>query len=446
MYELLYVYEFNLYMYQLGVKPMDNRSAGEVLAEVRKSLGWSQAKLAETLGFSTVLISKIESGVRAPSEAFIQALTSHLPEKAEAVQAAAGSEAHSDKRKSGSLKVVDAMKLAKKNGERANRLKARAENAKNAADEIAQLLDENVKEFYREVVVPFSRFMTRVPDLPEDVIVHADVQSSHANPEFSDALKDSQLNIGKSIFSLLGAGLLGSGAGVAVGAGAATATYMTVASIAMASTGAAISGLSGAAATSATLAAIGGGSLAAGGLGMAGGTALLTGLVALPVIAAVAVAVLASGGRILEKQKSVEQKIQQAETDFEANEVIVRRFVTRAGRINEILTVALLAARNHRRTIERALPDQGDIAWSELGPSKEAAVRRVAEIVLACLTVIALPIGMNLKQGVPKDAMHAEIVDENSVPELAPELEVRSELENEFIDYAIEQSFSQVAR
>lgn len=183
--------------------------------------------------------------------------------------------------------------------------------------------------------------------------------------------------------------------------------------------------------------------MAAGGLGIAGGTALLTGLVALPVIAAVAGAVLASGGRILEKQKSIEQKIQQAETDFEANEVIVRRFVTRAGRINEILTVALLAARNHRRTIERALPDQGALAWSEL---EQASVRRVAEIVLACLTVLALPIGMNLKQGAPKDAMQAEIVDENSVPQIAPELDAGGELENEFIDYAIEQSFSQVAR
>ncbi|KQV07075.1 helix-turn-helix domain-containing protein [Leifsonia sp. Root112D2] len=425
---------------------MGNRSAGEVLAEARKSLGWSQAKLAETLGFSTVLISKIESGVRTPSEAFIQALSSHLPEKAEAVQEAAGSETHPDKRKNASLKIVDAMKLAKKNGERANRLKSRAEHAQREADEIAQHLDERVNEFDREVVDPFSRLVSRVTDLPDDVIMHADLQPSRANPEFSDALKDSQLKTSKSIVSLLGAGVLGSGAGAAVGAGAATATYMTVASIAMASTGAAISSLSGAAATSATLAAIGGGSLAAGGLGIAGGTALLTGIVALPVIAVAAGAVLASGGRVLEKQKSVEQKIQQAETDFEANEVILRRFVARAGRINEILSVALLAARNHRRTIERALPDQSDVAWSELDPSTQASVRRVAEIVLACLTVLALPIGMNLKQGAPKDAMHAEIVDENSVPQIAPELEAGRELENEFIDYAIEESFGQVVR
>jgi hypothetical protein len=62
------------------------------------------------------------------------------------------------------------------------------------------------------------------------------------------------------------------------------------------------------------------------------------------------------------------------------------------------------------------------------------------------LTVLALPIGMNLKQGAPEDAMHAEITDEDSVPQIAPKLEAGPELENEFIDHAIEESFSQVAR
>lgn len=54
--------------------------------------------------------------------------------------------------------------------------------------------------------------------------------------------------------------------------------------LAFASTGTAISALSGSAATNATLAFFGGGSLAAGGLGMAGGTAVLGGLVAGPAL------------------------------------------------------------------------------------------------------------------------------------------------------------------
>ena len=74
---------------------------------------------------------------------------------------------------------------------------------------------------------------------------------------------------------------------LALGAGglAGVAAYGGAMTFAAASTGTAISALSGAAATNATLAWFGGGSLAAGGLGMAGGTVVLGGLVAGPVLA-----------------------------------------------------------------------------------------------------------------------------------------------------------------
>ena len=73
----------------------------------------------------------------------------------------------------------------------------------------------------------------------------------------------------------------------ALGSGglAGMAVYGGVGWMAAASTGTAISTLSGAAATNATLAWLGGGSLATGGLGMAGGTMVLGGIVAGPVLA-----------------------------------------------------------------------------------------------------------------------------------------------------------------
>ena len=76
----------------------------------------------------------------------------------------------------------------------------------------------------------------------------------------------------------------GAVAGTAGGALAAFGAYGAAQALAFASTGTAISALSGAAATNATLAFFGGGSLAAGGLGMAGGTAVLGGLVAGPAL------------------------------------------------------------------------------------------------------------------------------------------------------------------
>lgn len=76
----------------------------------------------------------------------------------------------------------------------------------------------------------------------------------------------------------------GAVAGTAGGALAAFGAYGAAQALAVASTGTAISTLSGAAATNATLAFFGGGSLATGGLGMAGGTAVLGGLVAGPAL------------------------------------------------------------------------------------------------------------------------------------------------------------------
>ena len=75
---------------------------------------------------------------------------------------------------------------------------------------------------------------------------------------------------------LLG-GIGGATVGTAGGFAAAGATTSAVMALGTASTGTAISSLSGVAATNATLAALGGGSLAAGGGGMALGTAILGG-------------------------------------------------------------------------------------------------------------------------------------------------------------------------
>lgn len=88
----------------------------------------------------------------------------------------------------------------------------------------------------------------------------------------------------RSLVNFAGSLAGGAVAGTAGGALAAFGAYGAAQALAFASTGTAISALSGAAATNATLAFFGGGSLAAGGLGMAGGTAVLGGFVAGPAL------------------------------------------------------------------------------------------------------------------------------------------------------------------
>ena len=96
----------------------------------------------------------------------------------------------------------------------------------------------------------------------------------------------------------------GAAAGVAGGALTAMGAYGAAMIFASASTGTAISALSGAAATNATLAFFGGGSLATGGLGMAGGMAVLGGLVAGPALMVMGMITEAKSHEKLEKALS----------------------------------------------------------------------------------------------------------------------------------------------
>lgn len=115
------------------------------------------------------------------------------------------------------------------------------------------------------------------------------------------------------VYSVNAIGVLGSvaGAGVA-GVSAGFAVYGGVMTFAAASTGTAISTLSGAAASNAALAAIGGGAISAGGLGVAGGTALLGVAVVAPVLAVAGWAYAKHGEEALSSAKKNSQEMWEA--------------------------------------------------------------------------------------------------------------------------------------
>ncbi len=126
---------------------------------------------------------------------------------------------------------------------------------------------------------PLERFIT----------LFKQVKNVERHSEGIDDLKKFQIDE-KSIAQLekisisakeIGASVVGGGI---VGGVAAAGAYGLAGTIGIASTGAAISGLSGAAASSATLAWLGGGALAAGGGGVALGTAVLGGIVVAPAV------------------------------------------------------------------------------------------------------------------------------------------------------------------
>ena len=114
----------------------------------------------------------------------------------------------------------------------------------------------------------FSDLFERIKNRPE----FADIKLGNVSIPKFDGEEIKKVSVGASV--LIG-GFGGATLGTAGGFAASGATTAVVMAIGSASTGTAISSLSGIAATNATLAALGGGSLAAGGGGIALGTTIL---------------------------------------------------------------------------------------------------------------------------------------------------------------------------
>lgn len=168
----------------------------------------------------------------------------------------------------------------------AKRLNARAQEI---VDDSQKELNSQ-REYTNNEIENFAKF--KIDIFNDEITEYVDIFEKIKNIEFDDAIsKDDDIVVDSKEFealktdvlnikSVIGGGVSSLGAGALAGFGA----YGSVGLLATASTGTAISLLSGVAATNATLAWLGGGSLASGGLGMAGGTMVLGGLVAGPAL------------------------------------------------------------------------------------------------------------------------------------------------------------------
>jgi hypothetical protein len=129
--------------------------------------------------------------------------------------------------------------------------------------------------------------------------------------------------------------------GLLSSAGAASifsfATTGAVTALGTASTGAAISGLSGAAANSAMLAALGGGSLAAGGGGMALGSIVLGGITVGPAMAFGGIAIAAEGEKALTKIMELKGQVKQAIAEIFLREAVLDGISQRLLELSTIL-------------------------------------------------------------------------------------------------------------
>ena len=232
-----------------------------------------------------------------------------------------GVDAHSDNKKARSLR-----KKAKRKFDKAtSKLEWAREECNSELESLGELRFELLDRSLGRFVSLFREFR----DL--DLLGQAEL-GQLGTADFSKEKLEEMRAQSMAAGEVLGAGVGALGAGALAGMGSYGAATM----FATASTGTAISTLSGVAATNATLAWFGGGSLAAGGLGIAGATAVLGGIVAGPVLAVGGMLLAAKARENLANARRNVAKAKKAASEMNAARAIVEAIIADARQFQEI--------------------------------------------------------------------------------------------------------------
>lgn len=202
------------------------------------------------------------------------------------------------------LEAIGTSSIAQETGEKAERLYKRRQRRLNVVrDETNDKFEELGKLKMKITNNQIKHIVSVIKQKKNASSVIKDFNSVFTIEE----IKQMEKMVNKSLE--LESGLLqGATVGALVGLGA----YGSIPLFATASTGTAISALSGAAATNATLAWLGGGSLAAGGFGVAGGMLALGGIIAGPALAVGGFFMAGKAEEALTQAKAYEAEVHEA--------------------------------------------------------------------------------------------------------------------------------------
>ncbi|MGX6591745.1 hypothetical protein [Cetobacterium ceti] len=153
----------------------------------------------------------------------------------------------------------------------AREYEAEFENVNNKSIELFQL--KNLSK--DEVIIPVENFISKLANSPREFEKSIE-ELTYEFQNFKGEIRRLEIEAQNTEFQAGGSSMVGVAAGIGTAALLPTGAMAVATTFGVASTGTAISALSGAAATNAALAWLGGGALAAGGGGMAAGSALLT--------------------------------------------------------------------------------------------------------------------------------------------------------------------------
>jgi hypothetical protein len=272
---------------------------------------------------------------------------------------------------------VEAVRLARANRSRAEELEDRNAALVTRAQRESRAQELRRQEVYDQVLVPFREVFARLKNVDLAELASIDLPGTGHTSQVE--VTQVRLNALHTVGALAG--------GLGVGAGAGAGAFVTVGAFAAASTGTAISGLSGAAATSATLAALGGGSLAAGGGGVAAGTLVLGSLVAAPAILATVGVVAWQGRRHRRRQRDSERAIGAAEADLQRAEQNTVAVIGRSRQVRSLLSDLQTEAGAHLEHLQALVEAESDCAL--YSPAQRAQVATTVSLVTTTISVMA---------------------------------------------------------
>lgn len=277
----------------------------------------------------------------------------------------------------GACEMADAsksMKEAQKRDERnLQRLKKDESKTSSSMDRLGKQELETLSGFKE-----FSNLFERIKNKPKFADITIDGLKL---PEYNHKEME-KISVGASaLVGGLGGALLGTAGGFAA-SGATTAAVMALGT---ASTGTAISTLSGAAATNATLAALGGGSIAAGGGGIALGTTVLG-------AATAGVGLLVGGVIFCIAGSSVSKKADTCVNQVNENEKKINRICDYLNRLNDVCNdyyrvfvrvnnVYINELAKMRLMIFRRAGLVGNVNWHDLSDEEKLCVQNTVMLV-----------------------------------------------------------------
>ncbi|SFQ38336.1 hypothetical protein SAMN02910358_01846 [Lachnospiraceae bacterium XBB1006] len=206
------------------------------------------------------------------------------------------------------------------------------------------------------------------------------IEKIQSRPEFK-AYKREGVNLPKYEAEELkkistGAGVLlggigGAAAGTAGGFAAAGATTSAITALGTASTGAAISGLSGAAATNATLAVLGGGTIASGGGGVALGATILSGATLGIGLLVGGLIVNATGAKLSNKADEAYNQAKRTENEVDKIVSYLNDLTVAAYNFGDSLDAVDKVYRKHLSTLEHIVDFEEKTEWNEFSDKEK---------------------------------------------------------------------------